>query len=741
MKNPVRIPQIKTIAIIGTILFFLVGAAQCIGSENITYPTDTSYDDTKDISQASEMGEQVDGYTEATEPYPPEEDPAGAIDESVDGELDPSAEENPTEGSEEQVEEDVLADEEEECECDADAPYTCNGYLRLLYGYCGVSGDRGRFREDQWINDNSRGGIDWMHVEFFPEEEKGYEMLLEGRAIVDDWYDAYFHARRADGHHYLKSAFTWWRHYYDGSTKFADSEEEHDSDLYLDRRTYLVELGYTQECCPEVIFGWHRLENHGKQTPFYGASNSFGSGPYDILAPIHENGTTDTFYGEIGKTFCCKYNFRLRTEFENYDDDRKGLFSTKSRFDEDPYFRLWRQYVLFDSFLNPCTYVSLNYLFHDVKNTSKRDVFNSSGAVTYKERDVDNTKCSHIGLGRINRKRFLGLCDLTLDARVRGEYSDISLRSTEENEGSRHRGTWKTKGSFDQWRFMESAQLTYKGFCRTTLTAEALWEQRYEDRKWFNDHFDQGELEDAIDRKTDIDVHKQRYTLTAVHRFNRCLKATLRARYNRKVRDYDERVDTTEDDYPGYLGDFLWNEGEFTAKTDLRITPCLFYTLYYKWREETLKTDLGGKVNRRTHHHVAATCSWEATKHFHLTTTGIYEDYRFDTPTNPENCGAWEQGKQNFDFKGNNFTGTLDGIYAFNPNTSTFFGYRHTEAWGGVDFSGNYSYDEIHLGLNRIISCFGEIGLSYCFKHFNDQRKEHDDYEAHCGRITWEHAF
>ena len=73
------------------------------------------------------------------------------------------------------------------------------------------------------------------HYECFPEGDCDYHYLLEGKAIVDDWYDAHFLAKRADGNHYFESAYTDWRHYYDGTSKFANTREIDDRNIYLDR--------------------------------------------------------------------------------------------------------------------------------------------------------------------------------------------------------------------------------------------------------------------------------------------------------------------------------------------------------------------------------------------------------------------------------------------------------------------------------------------------------------------------
>ena len=102
---------------------------------------------------------------------------------------------------------------------------------------------------------------------------------------------------------------------------------------------------------------------------------------------------------------------------------------------------------------------------------------------------------------------------------------------------------------------------------------------------------------------------------------------------------------------------------------------------------------------------------------------------------------TWKPGKSPYDFRGHNYTIQLDGIYAFNPNTSTHCGYRHTEALGSVDFAGDYSYDQVDFGIKHKISCLGEIALAYRFIHFDDHRKKHDDYDAHGGQICWEHTF
>ncbi len=729
MQNPLRNKCLKSITTLGLSLFFLVsGDANALPERvnewvySLSSKNQNSYMENQEL-ESSEVADMEE------------------IEEEVDEDL-----EEPEDGDE--TEEDdwgFLGDVDEEGldeEC-----FLCNGYLDLCYGYFKVCGDNGRFREDQWMNDKGRGGIDWFHYECLPEDECDYHVLLEGKAIFDDWYDAHFYAQRSDGRYYLNSGLTSWRHYFDGTTKFANSKEISDSDIYLDRRTYFAEVGYNPICCPEIILGWHRLENDGKSTPLRSVTkDNFNLGPYNRPGLLIEDGKTDTFYGEIAKTFCSKYNVRLRTEYEQYDDNQHGRFNTNKLFKEDDDFRIWRQYVLFDTFLNQCTYLSFNYLFHDVKNTTERDVFEESGEIEYLGRDVENEKYSHIAMGRLNRQKLLGFCHLTFDGRLRAEYSYASFDSDEINESSRRAGFWTVDGSTNQWRFEESAQFTYKGFYRTTLTADTLFEQRYDKKKLFVDH----DGEDEIDRKADIDYFKQQYTMTAVHRFNNCLKTTFRARYKRWVRDYDERENNTPGDYPGYLGDYIRNGGEITSKTEYRFNPCLSTFLYYQWREETRKTDLAGRTERSTAHRIANTTSWNPCDRIFLTATGIYENRRSDTPTDP--CptfesrsetldSEWKQHSQPYDFRGDNFTIELDGTYGFNPDTIFRLGYRHTKALGTQDFASKYSYNQVDFCLDRNICGFGDFTFCYRFIHFNDRRKKHDDYVANGATVCWKHVF
>ena len=268
------------------------------------------------------------------------------------------------------------------------------GEVQFRYDWFGVNEDRGRFREDNWMTDRSTGGLDWLHLESTEPDENGYEWIFVGRALYDYDYRMSLLAKKQDSH-YLKLDFSGLRRYYDGSNGYGNwgaslepLAEISDYDLFVDRRNYNIELGLTPPEGPQWVFGWHRLVRDGKEVLLGGSETGGFQNPGFPANVVNMRGITDTFYGEVSQTFSEKYNFRVRQEWEQYHDSRRGDGSTYREYDSsgnltnDAYYldnlgyTNWRTMFMFDSFLNEETYVTANYMYNylnsDSTNTYRR---------------------------------------------------------------------------------------------------------------------------------------------------------------------------------------------------------------------------------------------------------------------------------------------------------------------------------------------------------------------------------
>ena len=621
------------------------------------------------------------------------------------------------------------------------------GEVRYRYNFFEVGGDRGRFREDHWRTDQSTGGLDWLHLESTEPDERGYEWLLEGRALYDYDYDFSLLMKKEDSH-YLKLDFSSLRRYFDGSNEYWNASirrlaELPDGDFFVDRRNYNIELGLTPPEGAQWVFGWHRLEKDGIEVLLHGsegkdpANDTFQSVP----DTVNMRGITDTFYGEVAQTFADKYNFRIRQEFEQYHDSQRGPLdaaydisgnlTSDEKFLGDLGFTNWRTMFMFDSFLNDETYVTANYMYNYLNSDSTGTNWRPSFYI--EEQGVGNSRRTNVGALGYRKANVLQVPGLYLSAGIRTEDSKTSSQSLWRYSGS----LYSTKSSLDEVRVAEVVRLVYKGIKKTTLSFDADLEQR--DLSW--NALDTRSAS-GFERKTDIDYLDQVYTFKAVRRHNRALKSTVRFRIKDLERSYTDlfRANSNSDDYPGWLGDFRTSGRDLTVKTNLRLNNNTSTTLLYQFIQESIDFELGGKTSNQEIHRGAGSLSFSPMQNLFLVGTFMLENYDLDTPAS--GTGSQAPGSRPYDFKGNSYSLLLDGTYAFNERTSCTLGFRHTEALGTVDYAGDYVYDRASLMLKHKFAKNKTVGLGYQFYNYNSHDPgSFDDYKAHGAIVTYEYTF
>ncbi len=258
------------------------------------------------------------------------------------------------------------------------------GEVTFLYRYICVDGDRGRFREDNWITDGSTGALDWLSLGSTGPDENGYEWQLEARALYDYDYRLSFLISKQDSHYFtFESSIL--RRYYDGSNEFWTAPlkslaDRDDNDLFVDRINYNLEFGLTPPDRPNLVFGWHRLIKDGKSVSLHGSEGEDAGGVTRRSIPdiLNQKGVTDTVYGELSHTIADRYNVRARQEWERYRDkqygplmrefDAAGVLTDNDRFHEDLGWTNWRTQVMFDTFVDDQTYVTASYMYDQLES-------------------------------------------------------------------------------------------------------------------------------------------------------------------------------------------------------------------------------------------------------------------------------------------------------------------------------------------------------------------------------------
>jgi len=626
-------------------------------------------------------------------------------------------------------------------------PHNLTGRVTMRYDIFSVNNDTGRFREDNWRTEQSTGGLDWLSAETREPDEKGRKWYLQGRALYD--YDYVLKLlMEKEGEYYLKLDFQGHRRYYDGSNEFWDTSlygldkgfaEASDGGYFVDRRDYNIEFGIAPAEDWELIFGWHRQVKDGKEVLLFGGEADDGAMPDFRGIPSIRNmrGITDTFYGEIAKTFADKYNFRFRQEFEQYHDDQLTRFArfdpditSYETFDDDPGYTNWRSMFMFDSFLDEETYVTANYMYDYLNNDGTRDVILpfSGPPELFTDNRVGNSRRTNVVAAGYQKTNLLPNLHFT-----------GSLRA--ENSLSRSKSSGLEFGSmFEAWsrqrdvRVAENVRLIYDGIERTILSFDADLEQR---------ELDWDENNDGERWKADIDHIDQSYELKAVHRCNRSVKTTFAYRHNDQLRSYRNLVDDTPMGSPGFIGTYRVKGNEVLLKTDCRLNNTTDATVMFEFIQESIDTHAGGKTQNLEIYRGSGSLSTTPISNLFIVGTFMLENYRLDTPAvGDATFGNIAPGSQPFDFRGNSFSILLDGQYAFNSKTSCVFSYRHTEGLATVDFGGDYAYDRVALMLKHKLADNQSVSAGYQLLNFNNHDGgSFDDYTANGALFTYTFTF
>jgi len=622
---------------------------------------------------------------------------------------------------------------------------TLHGRIRLGYDNFFISGDKGRFREDQGMRNGNTGGLDDFYLR--SADPNGYEWTVRGRAIHD--YDCRLSARlEKKNDHYLLLDFTSFRRYFDGSNEpwnapAAGLAERRDDGLFTDHRNYTIELGIVPKNDTHFVFGWHRFVKDGREVLLRGANAISAGGNTFSGVPVVANrrGITDTLYMEASRTFFKKYNFRFRQEFEQYRENRRldtssyditGSVDKSDIVDDDPGYTNWRTLLMFDSFLDEETYVTANYMYNYLNSDSTRNIIGYHEHTTTSGGNSRKTNAATFGYRRDNIMAVDGL-SLIAGARIEDSTTKSHMIGTSKYYNFLTRSYTGPKpriveSSLHEAPVREMLRLVYKGIERTTLSFDADLEQRT--MRWRERDRHGGVFSDPdLSRKTDIDITNQRYTIKAVHRFSRRAKSTVRFTISDNERSYTDLLDESAF-YPGYLDSYRITSREFHVSGDWRLDNNTGLTLLYEFLQEGIDTSLGGKTQNMEIHRGAGSLSCSPAQNLFVVGTFMLENYDLDTPAIGV-AANHAQGARPFDFRGSSYSLLLDGTYVFNDRTSCTFGFQHTEALGTVDFAGDYSYNSVALMLQHKCSANKTIGIGYRFMSFNDHAGGFDDYRAH----------
>ncbi|MBI2094728.1 MAG: hypothetical protein HYT89_00990 [Candidatus Omnitrophica bacterium] len=628
--------------------------------------------------------------------------------------------------------------------------------VQPLVQWYGVDGDEGRFRQDWRVTDDLSGG-----VERFEAGTADGKVKMRGHAISENDYghDIFVSLPKED---YLKINGKVFRQYYDGSgepwdpatwllpAEFADWEDE---DLYADRLSQTIEYGRKLSEEAKVAWGYELWGRFGRERLLRG-EQSARTGFYNtrsIPARSYLDGLSHTFYADYQRILSDKYTVHIRPSYEVYNDSQDiqfyryndGLLNQDRTFQDSPQFQDLSLQAGVDGFWSERAYLYSGYLFHYLRNGSVRSEVRPTGASTWTDPAVDNSRISHTGnLGTVLLD-FLGIKGLRLGASARAEGADTNSRGYG-TSGSATRGNFghkELRSDIGEYWFSESLDLTYKGFKDTSLELGVDLDQRHLD---YDEYFDSGSMEIFVDfgnaarrmsYNADLYYNDLKTTARASHRFNPHLKATGQYRIRYLDHDYDVNTDSSEGFYPGRLGDTLRQVNEATAGFDIWWRKSWSSALKYQYIGDNIHTQIGGDdVQDSDRHRLTMTLTGNPWPRFTCFGSAALEKYFLDTPTDAVPNSTWMAGPAPYDFSGDYFIYTISGSWALEADTRLNCRFQQTSSFGTTsDVQKNDLY-EFRVGFSRRFGKDAELKVDYLHFDFNDKNDivpGFDDYDGH----------
>ena len=141
-------------------------------------------------------------------------------------------------------------------------------------GWVGVSGDKGKFRENEGVQEGWHGGAE--DFSFFQQIDRDEKLTVEGHALFrDEDYKLKLAFERTDVG-FVRGGFENWRKYYDDAggyyRPFPQPEFQLNGDLYMDIGRAWVDVGLTLPERPQVVLGYeYQYRNGTKSTLEWGS--------------------------------------------------------------------------------------------------------------------------------------------------------------------------------------------------------------------------------------------------------------------------------------------------------------------------------------------------------------------------------------------------------------------------------------------------------------------------------------
>jgi hypothetical protein len=621
--------------------------------------------------------------------------------------------------------------------------------------YVAVDGDKDKFREDWWMEDQWTGGLESLELRH--RFDKNVSLRLDARAIVpeEDYKLRVDLLKRNVGS--IRVGCTEYRKYFDDSGGFFESFTipvfELGHDMHLDIATLFLEATLDKPRWPEVLIGYeHRFKDGEKSLLEWGSvtQNDETRKMFPAFKDIDEEVYIYKIQikhhlgpMELGDQFRYEDYSIKTTRFEserNLDTETSKSVTVSEDHSYDALFNT----LQLRGYVHEKAYLSLGYLFDAVDGVTQLDMdtvpFESAFDKNWFTDSVDVEQDSHVlslntMVGPFSHLMFYGGFQAeTLEAD--GDTDAVLFERNFSNEVVSPEAVIVTRKDKDG--FEESIGLRYTGISHTTLYAEGKWRQEKIDL------FEREEEDDALgfERFTDGDRNRERYTLGV--NTSPIQRTTFTARYRRSYKDNDyDHIADTEPGYSAFITEQRFTTDELTTKVSVRLSSKLRGNLKYQLVSTDIDTSsettppstvLSGNYDANIY---SAGLTYTPVGEMYMTGLFSYRDARTSAFDNSVASVV------TYEDDGYTFLGTAG--YAITRETDIRAEYTYTRS---DNFEGN-SAEGLPLGVDsqrhRLLMSLShelragmEITLRYgYYKYDEDSNGGTDDYEAHLAGIGW----
>lgn len=606
-----------------------------------------------------------------------------------------------------------------------------------------VKGDRGRFRQDSFMDDRSTGGFKKIA---FSGKQKDISYEFEGRALVDYDYLAKVKLRRDDGY-YLNSEWKHFRKFWDGSqdlpwdpttsnllpSLFGDWP---DAGLHTDRDTITTEFGKPLTEDAKLIIKHELWKKKGRDTLLRG-EQAVRTG-LNTLRTLEMRRRVDGVSNKVTVSAPFqtdqKHNWEPSISLEAYRDSQftdsarylaSGALNQKRDYIDRYQWYDVRAKIKYDSFITDDVYIHGGYFANYLRNDSVRSETRPNSATApslYVDPEVDNWRVSNVvnfGAALLNFMQKKGL-DVRIGTRAEHAFTDAH-GTIEVNRvdivGSR--------SQLNEGWLGEALSLTYKGIKNTTFFLGLDMEQK---RLHWKEKYDARYMEATTVFGSSVTFPRYKTDITYIdflpkakitHKFNHRVKANLVYKLQEKERHYNYLSDNVSTYYPGYLGDQQrWVQNTISS-LDVRLGRAWSSSLKHEFIMDNIEFEVGDQQQNLDRQRISTAISGPLCKKLFGYFTGMYDFYRVDTPTEGPGTNRWSRGKEDYDFNGDVVILATNLNYNVSEPVNLYLNYQITDSIGGDN---NNTLNEAAVGVRYNLNKTTSLEARYLVFNFQDKR-------------------